>query len=797
MKSSRKLHPYLPLPLDRLWRRIHYLVRRRNYLLVRYAALALMIIVPTLLFPSTEFTYYAEFKVGTISPSEVRAPLTFPVYKSLDQLARERNDAQALIAPVFERSESITKAQLANLDELISLFYMLRKSPKPFVYTDNDGKTQTYIPQSFDSLRNSINKKYGLNVLEDRWHILIGKEQITDPVSPARMDTMRQLQSQTVTRSLTYLQFEEFARGLSRFLSDQFAVGIVNVDKNSFKSPISPIGIRDGQKESTEFVKSVNDLDEARYRVQDILRNGYRDPKLINLSYEILTLFLTPNLIYKEDETNRRRADAVTGVPQTYGFVLAGDVIVGKNESITPTIHQQLISLETALAEKRELEGGINWFLPYLGRGLLVFTLMFFLMAYVFFYREDIFYDVQKFTLLVSLVLLEIFFYYVVIHIYAFPIFVIPIVFSSVLVTVLFDVRLGLIATASLSFLIGAMQGNEYTTTIVLAFVGAISCVAVFRISRRSHVFTSILWVSLAYVFIIITMSFVKYTDLTEAILTQLPYALISGILSMLLAFGCLVLFESIFDVCTTFTLMELADSNHPLQQQLALNAPGTYHHSVIVGNLAAAAAEAVGANPLLARVGGLYHDIGKCEMAEYFVENQFGADNKHEQLTPRMSAMILQRHITKGLEMAQTHRIPRIIQHFIPEHHGHQLMTYFYHKALEKKQPLETLLDTDFRYQGPRPQTKESGILMLADGVEAATHSIKEPTADKVRSMVSTIVQLRLQDGELDECDLTIGDLKKIESAFIPLLQSIHHVRPEYPTPVVESVTKPLEVAR
>lgn len=245
---------------------------------------------------------------------------------------------------------------------------------------------------------------------------------------------------------------------------------------------------------------------------------------------------------------------------------------------------------------------------------------------------------------------------------------------------------------------------------------------------------------------------------------------------------GCLVLFESLFDVCTTFTLLELSDSNHPLQQQLAIKAPGTYHHSIIVGNLAKAAAEAIDANSLLTRVGSLYHDIGKMDMPEYFVENQIAGQNKHETIAPKMSALILASHIKVGLEMAEKNKLPKLIRSYIPEHHGNQLMSYFYHKAMEMKLPDEVIAEADFRYPGPKPRTKESGIIMLADGVEAATHSIKEPTAGKIRAMVRSIIDSRLQDGELNECDLTIGDLKKIEEAFMPILLGIYHVRIEYP---------------
>lgn len=763
-----------------------HLLQKKNYLPVRLGIIAALIVCPVLLFPDSDFTRYSEYKIGTISPDEVRAPFTFPVYKSADQLERERKEAENLIAPVFDKNENIAKAQLARLDELINYFYLVRKSAKPFLYTDNEGKSQTYVPQSYDSLKNVISKRFGLNVIEERWQMIIGKEILADKLSsqPVRTDTATEKLPRKIDigKVMAQSQFELFTKDLQTILSDQFALGIINLDKNTFKSPISPINIREGQRETTEFVKNVNDLDEARYRTQDMLRNYYKDPRLVNVGYEVLTLFLTPNVIGNDDETNRRKREAINSVPQTYGFVLAGDVIVNKNETITPNIHQQLISLESTWAQKRHLEGGIKWMLPYLGRGLLVFTLMFFLLSYLYFYRSDIFNDVKQLALIVSLILIEVLFYYIFIHIFDFPVYVIPIVLSSVLMTTLFDVRLGFITTASISFLIGAMQGHEFTTTMVLMFVGSIACVTVVNFSRRSHIFSSILWVSLAYVFIIITMSFVKYTDFSDVFLYQLPYAIASGILSMLVAFGCLVLFESIFDVCTTFTLLELSDSNHPLLQQLALKAPGTYHHSIIVSNLSKAGSEAIGANALLARVGALYHDIGKMEMPEYFAENQIGTENKHDKLSPHMSALILISHIKVGLQLAEKYRLPKVIRNFIPEHHGNQLMAFFYRKALEKKSSDEVVAESDFRYPGPKPKSKESGIIMLADGIEASTHSIKEPTANRIRAMVMSIIENRLQDGELDECELTIGDLKKIAEAFIPILLSIYHVRIEYP---------------
>lgn len=756
----------------------------KKHLIAKIGIILALIIGPVLMFPDSDFTRYSEYKIGSISPDEVRAPFTFPVYKTPDQLTTERRDAQSLVAPVFDRNSALAKSQLANLDEFINYLDLLRNAPKPFEYKDNDGQTQNYIPPAFDSVKSAIIRKFGFSVMEERWAFLVNKENATidNNYGQMRSDTLRLLKRATIGRSLTRSQFLELSRDWMRILTDLFALGIIDEDKNNFKSPISPINVREGLKESTEFIKNVNDVDEARYHTQDLLKTYYSDTKLINLSYEVLSRFIIPNILASREETEARKREASANVPQTYGFVLSGDIIVNKNETISSKTHQQLQSLEATWAQRREAEGGVKWLLPFIGRSFLVFSLMFFLLGYIYIYRPDIFSSIRKLSLLVSLILLEITFYYVFIHVLKFPAFVIPIVFSSVLLTTLFDVRIGLIGTISISFLIGAMQGNEYTTTIVLLFVGSVACITVVNFSRRSHIFSSVLWVSGAYIFIIATTSFVKYTEFTEIFLHQLPYAIVSGMSSMLVAFGCLVLFEQVFDVSTTFTLLELSDSNHPLQQQLALKAPGTYHHSVIVANLSHAGAEATGANSLLARVGALYHDIGKIEMPEYFIENQIGGVNKHDRLDPHMSAKILLSHIHTGMELAEKYRLPKIIRSYIPEHHGNLLMTFFYHRAMENKKPDAVISEASFRYPGPRPKTKESGIIMLADGVEAATHAIKEPNAEKIRNVVNEIIERRLKSGELDECELTIGDLKRITEAFIPIILGIYHVRVEYP---------------
>ena len=271
------------------------------------------------------------------------------------------------------------------------------------------------------------------------------------------------------------------------------------------------------------------------------------------------------------------------------------------------------------------------------------------------------------------------------------------------------------------------------------------------------------------------------------AVLSLCGYGLFNGFISPILTIGLLPIFESIFDVSTDITLLELSDLNRPLLKRLALEAPGTYHHSIIVANLAEAAAKAIGANVLLARVGAYYHDIGKIEKPEYFVENQTGAKNKHEKLVPSMSALILESHVKEGVEMAVEANLPKRIIDFIQEHHGTTLMSYFYNKALEQGATQE-LMD-EYRYPGPKPRSKETAIVMLADAVEAASRTLDDPKPSRMKSLIKKIIDSKLQAGELADSNLTFRELFAIQQSFLPVLISVFHPRVEYPEPVEKTV--------
>lgn len=255
-----------------------------------------------------------------------------------------------------------------------------------------------------------------------------------------------------------------------------------------------------------------------------------------------------------------------------------------------------------------------------------------------------------------------------------------------------------------------------------------------------------------------------------------------NALISVIIASGMLPIFESLFGITTNIRLLEIGDFNHPLLKRLMLEAPGTYHHSLMVGNLAENACEKIGANSLLARIGAYYHDIGKLKNPQYFIENHMQISDKHKNLKPNISALILKRHIKDGITMAEEYKLDRVIRDIIQQHHGITLIEYFYKKVLEKAKDKKEIDEDEFRYPGPRPRTKEAGVLMLADSVEAACRTLDEPTFSRISGLVRKIVTNKFIDQQLNNCDITLANLEEIQKSFTNTLSSIYHSRIEYP---------------
>jgi len=434
-------------------------------------------------------------------------------------------------------------------------------------------------------------------------------------------------------------------------------------------------------------------------------------------------------------------------------------------------------------------DGGRRGLLQYFGRFLIVLLAIGFLSFFVWHARPRVYEDISQVFLIAIILLLVLGAAFLLRQVKASE-YLIPITLGSLLLTVFFDYQLAFAGTVSLSLLLGGMEGYQFGISFLTIVVGAMSIAAVSRVRSRSWIFKAILFIFLGYVVAVSAMGFVRHSPLSEMAMAWF-YGGINALLCPVLSYGMMVILEYVFDVTTDATLLELSDLNRPLLRELAMQAPGSYHHSILVGTLSEAAAEAIGANSLLARVGAYYHDIGKMDKSEYFVENQRGGKNPHEKLTPNMSYLIIINHVKRGLEIAEENRLPKDIRDFIPQHHGTNLIAYFYKKALERTEDTE-VHESDFRYPGPKPQTKETGIVMLADAVEAAARSLRDPSVSRLRGIVNAIVEERFKKGELDECPLTLRDLNLIKESFERTLNGVFHGRVKYtedePAPATRS---------
>ncbi|MCX5708236.1 MAG: HDIG domain-containing protein [Candidatus Omnitrophica bacterium] len=363
----------------------------------------------------------------------------------------------------------------------------------------------------------------------------------------------------------------------------------------------------------------------------------------------------------------------------------------------------------------------------------------------------------------------------------------IPFAVVPMLSALLFNDRIViLIITVAGAITISRFSPDLHSIGVMFLTSGLVSGILVFGARRRNTIINCGLAVGVVQAITFFLIEHMSFADPARYLVLVL-----NGLASAVIVLGVLPIFEYLFGKITNIELLELADFNNPLLSRLMLEAPGTYHHSLIVGNLAEAACKAIGANALLARIGAYYHDIGKLQKPEYFTENQNIKINVHEDLAPNMSKLVIMNHIKEGVELAQKNRLnPQIID-FIQQHHGKSLVYYFYRRALEDTATEEAITEEGFRYPGPKPSSKETAVVLLADSVEAATRALKEPTAAHIEETVHRIINNKFIDGQLDECDLTLKDMEMISTVFGRILSGIYHSRINYPEARSEIIHK------
>lgn len=532
------------------------------------------------------------------------------------------------------------------------------------------------------------------------------------------------------------------------------------------------------RSESLREVAQVVAQAELEARLTAALRGAGLPPVEAVEAAAVLRHFVTPNLVYDPEETQLRREAARQSVPAKREFI-RGERIVDQGVRVT---EQQGLFLDVLAASVRDQggddEGGrIS---RYASRVLLVAIT---LTLFGWLGRIHLATELgRRRTLVAQTVILAVFLGGAALALdrSAFGPMAVPIVLLSLLSTVLFRARVGYTVTLLALVLLALLPDVGAWHVFVWCIIGMATVVSVRRIQKRRQFYTTIVLLTALSV-LLIALRQLAGLDAGDRQGQLYLVGLFAPVLTV--AFGLFVLpvIEPLVGVCSDLTLLELSDLNHPLLQRMALEAQGTYHHSQVVGQLAEHAARAVDANALLTRVGALFHDIGKMQKPEYYVENQRPDLNKHDELSPSMSALVISAHVKEGIELGRRWRLPQAVLDFIPEHHGTMVMEFFYHKALEGDGN-ETVKVDDFRYPGPKPRSRETAILMLADAVEAATRSLAKPTPGRIREITKQVIDKRMLSGELDQSGLTLSDLARTREAFIPLLTGIHHARIAYP---------------
>jgi putative nucleotidyltransferase with HDIG domain len=478
---------------------------------------------------------------------------------------------------------------------------------------------------------------------------------------------------------------------------------------------------------------------------------------------------IVPNLVLDTEKLELIKRDAAQAV--TPVMVLQGEIVVRKGDVIT---REKLQILRDLGLQKRTANYGRMF-----GVSLVVSILLALIGVFLWQYEREIIEDEGLLALLGLIVIIVAFIIKVLSLIpWQGTGYLMPIAFGAMLITLLLDSRLAILVTVALAVIVGLVTGGELKYVAVALVGGVVSILSLGKVTQRSDM-TRVGFIVGGANFVTM-MAFALIND--DMFLAKNSYlGLLNGIISAIFTIGFLPYLENLFGITSSIKLLELSNPNQPLLRRLLLEAPGTYHHSIIVGNLAEAAAEAVNADGLLARVGAAYHDVGKVRRPYFFVENQLGGDNPHDRISPSLSTLIITSHVKEGVELAKQYKLPAMLTDFIKQHHGSDLVKFFYHKALEADKD-GSIDETDYRYPGPKPQTKETAIVMLADSVEAAVRALPRPTPGKIEGLVRKIIKSRLNDGQLDECDLTLRDLDKVADAFVQVLSGIYHNRIEYP---------------
>ena len=747
-----------------------------NHYWQQIAILTTVIIFLSFFFPQGKTLLYS-YQLNDVAQEEVVAPFNFPILKTSNELQLDLDDALTSEPFLFLRSQNVVITQInvieAYFDHINSIQLANKKLAKSKDTLYRNRFTEQFDLSRIDVQSDSaalnmlmeiVKENYNFAFNDDKWNEIF----LADDSNNLIID-LPNLKKEIIQISRNRWAEGIYDISISEILGKQVAIVTNNNEAPELTEPVS-----------------YNDIQDAWTKARFEVTNRFPDDISISrdLGYSLIVEFMKPNLIYDRETTERRQKARQDRVPRNKGIILKNERILDANTRVTEDALQKLFSLSVSIDNKSMQESRSDTVLAYVGRILVIGIIVSFFFTFLLTYRKHIFDDWRMVLLIGLIFLIEVSLAFLFKQNLELSEYLIPITVAAMVLTIMFDARIAFMGITSIILLITILIGNNVEFMVTAMFNSSVGIYAVRQLRRRSQLFTAIFALLSSSALVIIGQGLFK-GHAWILMGNDMMNLSIVAILSPIVTYGLIGLLEVSFGITTNLTLIELLDFQHPLLKRLQNEANGTFNHSIVVGNLAEACSDAIGANSLLCRVGAYYHDLGKMARPEYYIENQYAGENRHDNLTSVMSAKIIKNHVTDGLVLAKEYGLPTIVSDFIPMHHGTTRVEYFYRKALEEDKNVE---EVQFQYPGPKPNTKETGILMICEAVEAAVRSIKEPDIMKIEAMIDKIITMRVNAGQLSECPLTMDELTRIKgtvdgsSGLLPVLRGIYHIRIEYP---------------
>lgn len=628
---------------------------------------------------------------------------------------------------------------------------------KEYVYVKEKGQNRVSLMTSIFDFISEVN----IDVNEEK-----GENEAKNQSIKEQLHTLKTNLSENVSEDVT------------KAIPDNVFIALMKADSNELSYAKESV-IDEVEKAMNERIRE-EQVSDVQKEMAEKLAHAPLSEDVKNATITLGQYAIVPNEIYDPELTKEKKKQARESVEPVK--ILQGQVIVQEGHLIDRETYRQI--------ELLGLSQNNPTVKPFIGLGIFVLLLIGTL--YIYFYERQVTEEKKQndliltsFIFLIALALMKMISFLEDLNIADIG-YIFPAAMAPMLIGIMINDRFALIITTMLAACGSVIFQDDIAGTInieiavYILFSGMTSILFLSKNKQRPNILKVGLPVTAVNILIILFLLLIgdgQFTK-TEYVL-YLTFAIVSAITSAVLTMGLLPFFEAGFGILSTMRLIELSNPNHPLLKKILTDTPGTYHHSVMVANLSEAACEAIDANGLLARVGCYYHDIGKTKRPHFFIENQMNIENPHNHLPPKTSRDIIISHVTDGVEMLKKHKIPKQIIDIAEQHHGTTLLKYFYHKAKEED---DTIEEKDFRYPGPKPQTREAAVISIADSVEAAVRSMSNPTPEQIKELVQNIVQDRLQDEQLNECDITLKELETVKRTFCETLNGIFHSRIEYP---------------